>query len=178
MEFNENKAVAQLSELLALEMGKSADTARQIKTAAILHDCGKTMIPTAILNKHGKLTAEEFEVMKRHTKFGAEILSSLQGTLGEMATRIALYHHEWHNPSFGGYWGVPTYILPDYVSIVSICDVFTALCSRRCYKAAWPPKKALDYIKQQAGTQFSEKLVEVFIPMILKDSRVPAIFYQ
>jgi putative nucleotidyltransferase with HDIG domain len=175
---NENKAVARLSELLALEMGVSPAKARQIKSAAALHDIGKQRIPPYVLNKPGKLDAHEFEIIKNHTKLGVEMLSSIQGALGEMATMTALYHHEWHNPSFGGYWGVPTGYLPDYVSIVSICDVAVALVSKRSYKEPWPPVEVLAYIQNQAGTQFSEELVGVFIPLILNDSRVPAIFYS
>jgi len=175
---NENKAVARLSELMALEMGVCPARARQIKNAAALHDIGKQRIPLYILDKPGKLDAHEFEIMKTHTKLGVEMLSSIQGALGEMATMTALYHHEWQNPSLGGYWGVPMYYLPDYVGIVSICDVFTALVARRVYKEPWPPQEALSYIEQQAGTQFSEELAEVFLRLIQNDNRVPAIFTQ
>ena len=174
---NENKAVAALSELMALEMGICPATARQIRTAAALHDVGKQKIPESILNKPGKLNAHEFEIMKTHTKLGAETLISIQGTLGEMVRAAAYLHHEWHDPSFGGYWGISTSYLPGYISIISICDVFTALMAKRCYKEPWPPEKAIAYIQQKAGTQFSNELVGVFIPLIRNDNRVPAIFY-
>ena len=174
--FNENKAVALLSELLAHRMGICPTTARHIRTAAILHDLGKLRIPDSILNKPGKLDPQEFEIMKTHTTHGAAMLSSIQGVLGEYVTTTALYHHEWHDPSLGGYWGYPLHSLPDYVGIISICDVFTALVSRRAFKEPWPLGDALAYIQNQAGTQFSNELVEVFTSLVRNDSRVPAIF--
>jgi putative two-component system response regulator len=172
--FNENKTVAQLSELLALERGYSPAKARQIRNAAALHDIGKQQIPESILNKPGKLTAREFEIMKEHTKLGAAMVSGIQGEIGEMATLICLYHHEYQNGQ--GYWSVPAYYLPDYVPIVSISDMFTALVVKRVYKDAWPPEDALAYIQGKAGNQFAAVLVEVFINLIRSDSRVKDIF--
>ena len=175
-DFNENKTVGRLSELLALKRGYDPAKAKQLKTAAVLHDIGKAGVPASILNKPDKLTTQEFEIMKTHTKLGVEMLASVQGDLGDLAKMICLFHHEWHNPLFGGYWGVSTYFLPDYISIVSVCDVFTALLERRVYKEPWPPKDAVDYIEKQAGTQFCPELVKDFILMIRDDSRVPALF--
>jgi HD-GYP domain-containing protein (c-di-GMP phosphodiesterase class II) len=174
--FNENKAVGQLSELLALTRGYCPAKAKQIGVAAVLHDVGKQKIPASILNKPGKLTEHEFEIVKTHTLRSAKMVSNIQGELGEMTALVCLYHHEWQ--SGGGYWKVPAYYLPEYVSLVSISDVFTALVSRRAYKDAWPPDEALAFIQQQAGTQFTAVLVEVFTNMIRNDSRVPAIFAE
>jgi len=172
--FNEDKAAARLAEIVALECGVHPVIAGQIRVAAILHDVGKQKIPDSILNKPGKLTGQEFEVVKTHTRLGAEMLSSIQGGLGEMARQIALWHHEWW--SGDGYWHKLTDELPAYVSIVAIADVFTALVCERVYKTAWPPSEALAYINSQAGTQFSPALVGVFIPLARSDSRVQALF--
>ena len=166
--------MARLSEIVALETGISPEKARQIRTAAALHDIGKQKIPESILNKPGKLSAGEFEVMKTHTLLGAEMLTAMKGALGAMAVKIALFHHEFWDGN--GYWGVPVSCLPDFVGITSICDVFTALTAVRCYKAAWPPEDALVYIQNQAGTQFSGELVGVFLPLVRNDSRVADIF--
>jgi putative two-component system response regulator len=173
-EFNENIAVGQLSELLALERGYTPEKARQIKNAAVLHDIGKLKIPESILNKPGKLNDQEYEIIKKHTKYGAEMVSSIKGELGEITGIICLNHHEWHNG--GGYWGIPAFHLPMYVPIVSISDVFTALIAKRSYKDAWPPDEALAYVQNQAGTQFLDELVDAFSYLILNDDRVPAIF--
>jgi putative two-component system response regulator len=173
--FNENRAVGQLSELMALERGYTPAEAKQIKAAAILHDIGKQKIDRQILDKPGKLTAQEFAVVKNHTKIGAKMLTCVKGSLGEMARHICEYHHEFENGK--GYWGVPASLLPDYVMFVSIADVYTALVSERSYKEAWTQEDALSYIQGKAGTQFKAVLVDVFSRLIRHDSRVPAIFY-
>ena len=171
---SENKAVGLLSELLALKCGYSPAEARQIRIAAALHDCGKSCIPNNILSKPGKLTEQEFEIMKQHTKIGFEMLKSLQGELGVKARNIVLNHHErWDGQ---GYWGIQAHTLPQYVSIVSICDVLTALLYKRVYKPSWPPEEALAYIKSQAGKQFCPELTDVFISLVRDDKRVAAIF--
>jgi putative two-component system response regulator len=173
--FREEKAVARLAEIVALECGTSPAAARQVRTAASLHDIGKLKIPGSIINKPGKLTAREFEVIKTHTVLGAEMLGSFQGKLGEMARVTAMYHHEWYDGS-QSYWGKRAAVLPFYVQIAAICDVFTALLYRRPYKRPWPPEEALAYIQNKAGTQFSPALTDIFLPLARNDDRVWAIF--
>jgi putative two-component system response regulator len=170
----ENKAVGRLTEIIALEHGYSPAKARQIKTAAALHDIGKQKIPKSILLKPSELNAQEMEIMKNHTRLGVEMLASFQNDLSDIAKMVCLFHHEWHNPSVGGYWGVSSYYLPDYVSFVSIADVYVSCCSERCYKPAWKPQDALNHIEKQAGTQFRPELVKMFTSLIRNDSRVPA----
>jgi putative two-component system response regulator len=173
---SENWTVGILSELLARECGYNSITARQIRMAAVLHDCGKKYIPKEILEKPGKLTLAEFEIMKSHTKLGAELLSSLCGELGKYAQDVALWHHE--HIDGGGYWGLRSHAIPKYVKIVSLCDVLAALLFSRRYKPAWPPEDALAFIQKQAGTQFCPELVKDFILLIRTDNRVPAIFSE
>ena len=170
----ENALIGILSELLAIECGYSPKEARQIRIAAVLHDVGKKFIPEHIKNKPDKLNAAEYEIMKTHTKLGAEMLSSLCGDLGEMARTIAMYHHEvWQDG--GGYWGVPSYTLPHYVGIVSICDVFVALIStERLYKEPWSKEDAIKFIKSQAGTKFCPILADIFVSMIRSNGNMPA----
>lgn len=166
--------VGQLTEIVTLECGVHPAVAKQVRVAATLHDVGKQKIPVSILNKPGKLDAREFEIIKTHTVLGAEALTSVKGELGEMARACCLFHHEWWNGF--GYCGRKTDELPFYVAAVAISDVFVALVCERPYKTAWPPQEALDYIQNQAGTQFSPALVEMFIALILNDNRVPALF--
>ncbi len=169
---NEEKAVANLSEALALELGISPKAARLIRNASVFHDIGKDKLPHKILNKPGPLDEQEFEIVKTHTVIGAEMLRSLQGDLGEMARLIARYHHEYYDG--GGYWGVHMGNLPGYVAIVSIADVYIALTSERVYKHAWPQGDALEYIKSKAGTQFKLSLVDAFVSLITQDCGIPA----
>ena len=158
---NENQAVARLSESFALSLGYPPYQARQIHNAAALHDIGKVLIPSSILNKSGKLTPDEFEIVKLHTKLGAQLLSGVPGTFGKLARQVCALHHEWENGK--GYWGIPLGRLPRYISIIAIVDVWVALLSTRPYKAPWPPEEAIEYLRGQVGTQFCPKLVDEFI---------------
>ena len=174
--FEENKTVARLAEITALNQGYSPAKSKQIRIAAALHDIGKQKISGEILNKPGKLNKREFEIIKTHTIIGEKMLESIQGDIGDMARHICCYHHEWRNGK--GYWGVPSDYLPRYVEIVAVCDVFTALLYKRIYKPAWPPEEALQYIQNQAGTQFCPELARDFITLVRTDSRVSAIFAE
>ncbi len=129
-----------------------------------MHDIGKQKIPEVLLNKPGPLTAAQFEVVKTHTKLGAEMLANIPGELGEAVRAVCLYHHEWHNGA--GYWGKAAGEVPAYVPIVAIADVFTALISARPYKKPWTRLAALRFIHQQAGTQFSRELAQDFVALI------------
>jgi putative two-component system response regulator len=174
--FSEEKAVGRLAGILALECGASSAEAKRIQTAAALHDVGKQKIDPAILNKPGKLTAREFEIIKTHTTIGAEMLRSIQCELGETARLIARYHHErWDG---NGYWGKSPYELPYYLQYVTIADIFTALLSKRPYKRAFPPDKTLTYIQSQSGKMFNPLLTDVFIPLARNDARIKSIFEE
>jgi len=163
-----------LTEIIALERGYTPAKARMIRNAAALHDIGKQKIDSRILNKQGKLTHKEFEIMKNHTWLGAKMLESIKGEQGELTRLCCYFHHEWYNGR--GYWNVPANFLPEFISFVSIADVYTALVVERSYKSALPQDEALKYIQNQAGTQFCPELVSDFIWLIRNDKRVPAIF--
>ena len=153
-----------LAEKLALACGENAITARQIGRAAALHDVGKILVPSHIVQKPGRLTSREFEVMKTHTTWGALLLSGLKGSFGVLAREIALFHHErW---SGDGYYKIPAAKLPLSVQMVSICDVYVSLVSPRPYKNAWPQSKAARYIRAQAGTQFNPVLADIFLSLM------------
>ena len=134
--------------------------------AAPLHDIGKIHIPDAVLNKPGKLTEEEFEVMKTHTMAGEELLTHAKAELGEskylnMAVEMAAYHHEWWNGK--GYpYGIRGEEIPLCARIMAVADVFDALTSKRCYKNAMPVEKAYAIIKEESGTHFDPAVVEAF----------------
>jgi len=174
--FNEEKAVARIAEIIVLEYGVAPAEARRIRTAASLHDIGKQKIPKSILEKPGKLTEQEFEIVKTHTTLGVEMLGSFQGELGEMARVTALYHHERYDGH--GYWGKPISELPVYVAATAIADVFVALVCARPYKRPWPPLEAIEYIHNNAGTQFDPALAAVFLPLIQGDSRIRSLFEE
>lgn len=134
--------------------------------AAPLHDIGKIHIPDAVLNKPGKLTEEEFEVMKTHSLAGEELLTHAKAELGEsgylnMAVEMAAYHHEWWNGK--GYpYGISGEEIPLCARIMAVADVFDALTSKRCYKNAMPLEKAYAIIREESGTHFDPAVVDAF----------------
>lgn len=134
--------------------------------AAPLHDIGKIHIPDAVLNKPGKLTEEEFEIMKTHTTAGEELLTHAKAELGESgylntAVEMAAYHHEWWNGK--GYpYGISGEEIPLCARIMAVADVFDALTSKRCYKNAMPLEKACAIIREESGTHFDPAVVEAF----------------
>ncbi|MCM1256770.1 MAG: HD domain-containing protein [Roseburia sp.] len=138
--------------------------------AAPLHDIGKIHIPDAVLNKPGKLTEEEFEVMKTHTTAGEELLTHAKTELGESgylntAVEMAAYHHEWWNGK--GYpYGISGGEIPLCARVMAVADVFDALTSKRCYKNAMPLEKAYAIIKEESGTHFDPAVVEAFFAAV------------
>lgn len=178
MSIPENQLVARLAAHTAQSLGTPPATVKQIRIAAALHDIGKRKIPHSILLKPGPLTPGEFEIMKTHTTLGAEMITATDsGGLNDMVRTVCLYHHEWHDGT-GSYWGKRSDELPFFVPIVSICDVFVALTAARCYKAAWPPDEALDYICGKSGTQFDPVLADAFVWLVLHDPKVKKLFFS
>jgi putative two-component system response regulator len=116
------------------------------------------------LLKPGKLTADEYESIKSHTRIGAKILSGDRFPLLKMAEQIALYHHERWDGS--GYDGLKGEAIPLAARIVSICDVFDVIIHARPYKAAQSVEEAMLEIGRQRGLQFDPTLTDAFLKML------------
>lgn len=135
--------------------------------AAPLHDIGKIHIPDAVLNKPGRLSDDEFAVMKTHTTAGEELLKRAKEELGESgylntAVEMAAYHHEWWNGR--GYpYGISGEEIPLCARIMAVADVFDALTSKRCYKDAMPVEKAYAIIREESGTHFDPVVAIAFL---------------
>ncbi|MFD0672157.1 DUF3369 domain-containing protein [Cohnella sp. GCM10027633] len=155
------KRVAEYSKLLALKYGISEDEAEIVRLASSMHDVGKVAVPDAILNKPGKLTAEEFDIIKNHTNHGYAMLNHSKRDIIQTAAIIAYQHHE----KFDG-TGYPNGLagkdIHIYGRIAAIADVFDALGSDRVYKKAWPLEQILDYFKEESGRHFDPTLVDIF----------------
>lgn len=149
------------SALLAHAVGLPPDQVELIRRAAPLHDVGKIGIPDAILRKPGKLTPEEFEIIKTHTSIGAQILSGSRSRLLQMAEEIALTHHErWDGT---GYAGLVRDKIPFAGRIVALADVFDALTNDRVYRKAFALEEALAEIERQRGRHFDPELTDAFL---------------
>jgi putative two-component system response regulator len=158
------RRVGQMSAQIARALGLPVGEVDLIQRAAPLHDVGKIAIPDAILLKPGRLTPDEFEIMKTHTTRGAEMLSGGRFPLLQRAEEIALTHHERWDGS--GHIGLRGEVIPLAGRIVTVADVFDALTSERPYKNAWPRAAAIDEIMDQSGRQFDPAVVEAFLKVI------------
>jgi putative two-component system response regulator len=146
------------SRLLALASGFSESAANDLLHASPMHDVGKIGIPDEILTKPGKLTAEEFEVMKQHPLIGAEILGDSSARLIRLARSVALTHHEkWDGSGYPH--GLSGEEIPIEGRIVALADVFDALTSKRPYKEPWTLERTLTHIREQSGRHFDPTLV-------------------
>jgi len=156
---NHVKRVAEYSKVLALKYGLSPSESELIKMASPMHDIGKVSIPDEVLKKPGKLTDEEFEIIKAHSQTGFDLLKNSNRQILQSAAIIAHQHHEkWNGKGYPQ--GEEIHI---YGRITAIADVFDALASDRCYKKAWELDRVINLFKEERGIQFDPKIVEVFL---------------
>ena len=146
-----------------------------LRLAAMLHDVGKVGISDTILKKPGKLTEEEFFIMKSHTLTGVQLFENSTSDLDHMSAEISLNHHErWNGTGYPGKnavmkqgtlcygEGKKREEIPLSGRIVSLADVYDALSSARCYKEAWTEERVLEFIRGASGKDFDPELVEAF----------------
>ena len=158
------------SVILGRAAGLTEEECQLLQQAMPMHDIGKIGIPDNILLKPAGLNNEEWEVMKRHTVMGAQILSGSQSPLLQMAEQIALTHHErWDGT------GYPNKLSGEDIPLVgricAVCDIFDALTSARPYKDAWPVEDALNHLQELRGNHLDPGLVDLFegmLPVILE----------
>lgn len=155
--------------ILAHWLGYSNEAADELLHAAPMHDIGKIGIPDHILQKPGKLSAQEWEIMRTHTLIGARIIGQHSHGLLKLAHTIALYHHEKWDGS-----GYPNQIAGEEIPLVgriaAVADVFDALTAERPYKKAWSVDEALALFEEQKGKHFDPRIVELLfenLPKIL-----------
>ncbi|MDD3342051.1 MAG: HD domain-containing protein [Sulfurospirillaceae bacterium] len=158
---NHVKRVAEYSKMLALYYGLDEQEAYMLKLASPMHDIGKIGIPDSVLNKPGRFTDEEREIMNTHSMLGYDMLKHSQRPLLKMAAIVAKEHHERYDGN--GYpdkkRGEEIHI---YGRITALADVFDALGSARIYKPAWEDAKIFALFKEERGRQFDPKLVDLF----------------
>lgn len=158
---NHVKRVAEYSKILAIGMGMSQEEAELLKMASPMHDIGKVGIPDDVLKKPGKLTDEEFDIMKSHAAVGYEMLKNSSRKILTAAATVAYEHHEkWNGRGYPrGLSGEDIHV---YGRITAIADVFDALGSDRVYKKAWELERILNLFKEERGEHFDPRLVDVF----------------
>lgn len=156
------KRVSEFSYLLAKYAGIDEREAERIRRSSPLHDLGKVAIPDSILHKPGKLSNEEWEVMKGHASLGYDILSRSKKPIVKMAAEICLAHHEkWDGSGYPK--GISGEDIPIASRITAIADVFDSLGSKRCYKDVWPKEEIYREIQAQGGKHFDPELVDIVL---------------
>jgi len=159
---NHVRRVAEYSRLLALKYGLNAQEANKIAMASPMHDIGKVGIPDAILHKPGKLTDEEWEIMKTHAMLGYAVLQHSKRPILQASAIIAKEHHEKYDGT--GYpLGLSGEAIHLYARIVAIADVFDALSHDRCYKKAWEDADVFAFFEKERGAHFDPQLVDMFL---------------
>jgi putative two-component system response regulator len=158
------RRVGRTSALIARALGLGDNRVELIRQAAPLHDVGKIGVSDRILLKPGKLTTEEFTLMKTHVTIGGSILSRSRSLLLQMAEQIACTHHEWWDGS-GYMCGLRGTAIPIVGRIVAVADVFDALTHERPYKEAWPLERAVAEILNLSDRQFDPQVVEAFLTL-------------
>lgn len=155
------KRVSEYSRVLAKKLGMSEEEVEAVRIASTMHDVGKLLIPSEILEKPGKLTDEEYAAIKTHTTMGGQLLENVEGEEMQLSRTIALQHHERYDGR-----GYPAQMRGDDISlegrIVAVADVYDALTSRRSYKEAWKEEDAYREILRGRGTQFDPRVVDAF----------------
>lgn len=164
---NHVKRVAEYSKLFALYYGLDYEEAELIKQASPMHDIGKVAIPDSILNKPGRLDEEERRIMDTHAQLGYEMLAHSTRPLLQMAATVAHEHHEkWDGSGYPrGLKGEEIHIAG---RITALADVFDALGSERCYKAAWDDAEIFALFRKESGRHFEPKLIDIFFQHVDK----------
>lgn len=154
--------VAEYTRILALAYGLSELDANLFKQASPMHDIGKIGIPDSILLKPGKLTEEEFAIMKQHTTIGYMLLKASDRRMLTTAADIAHTHHE-HWDGNGYPRGLKGEEIPIEGRITAIADVFDALSQERVYKKPWPTDEIVEFFRQKRGKMFDPVLVDLLL---------------
>lgn len=162
-----SQRVTEMTLRLARALGMNEEKLVHIRRGALLHDIGKLGVPDSILLKAGPLTAEEWEIMRRHPQYAYEMLSSIAYL--QPALDIPYCHHEkWDGTGYPR--GLKGEQIPLAARIFAVVDVWDALSSDRPYRPAWPQEKVRAYLKEEAGKHFDPSIVEVFLKILEEEN--------
>lgn len=158
------RGVVALSLEVADELGLDPRERHNVELAALLHDIGKIVIPTEIINRPGPLDEREWELMKTHTVEGQRMLDRVGGPLADIGRIVRASHERWDG---GGYPdGLHGETIPREAAVVAACDAFNAMTTDRSYRSARSPQAALDELRANAGDQFAPDVVEAIVRVV------------
>ncbi|MGH2661751.1 MAG: HD-GYP domain-containing protein [Actinomycetota bacterium] len=152
--------VAHNAYAVAVALELDGETAQAVYWSGLLHDLGKIAIPERIMQKPGRLTAAEMEVMRRHANIGADLLLSVSADLEQIADAVRSHHERWDGSGYPR--GLAGEAIPFTGRILSVVDVFEALTCERPYRRACEPQEVLALLRREAGIRFDPRLVALF----------------
>jgi len=155
-----SEAVVTLAGAVARGLGLDDDEVHRVQAAALLHDIGKVAVPDEVLNKPGKLTEEEWKLMRDHTVIGERILRAIPG-LGNVARIVRHEHERWDGNGYPD--GIAGTEIPIGARIILACDAYHAMVSDRPYRQGMPHDKAMEELTANAGTQFDPDVVSILV---------------
>jgi diguanylate cyclase (GGDEF)-like protein/putative nucleotidyltransferase with HDIG domain len=158
-----SKRVSEYSVAIALELGMDEKEVDNLRSIALLHDIGKIGVPDAVLNKPGKLTNEEYQLMKRHTVIGAEILKDI-GMLPGIDVGAKYHHERWDGKGYPN--GLAGEDIPYIARIIAVADAYDAMTSNRIYRKHLDENTVLNEIKNGVGSQFAPEPANALIELI------------
>ncbi|ABR31048.1 phosphohydrolase [Thermosipho melanesiensis] len=161
--------VAELSQKIAKKLRLSPQEVSDAYWTGLVHDIGKIAVPTNILNKEGKLTSEEYEIIKKHPIYGFEFLSTSE-TLKNIATYVYHHHEKWNGSGYPG--GLKGEMIPMISRIISVADSWDAMTSKRAYRDALTYESSLQEIINNSGKQFDPKVVKAFISVLEEEENI------
>ncbi|MEN6589833.1 MAG: HD-GYP domain-containing protein [Fervidobacterium sp.] len=158
-----SKNVATIASLIAEKLGLNDELIRKTYWAALVHDVGKIVVPSSILNKESKLTIEEFEVIKKHPVYGHDFLST-SPELRDLARYVFHHHERWDGKGYPA--GISGEEIPLISRIIMVADSWDAMRSDRPYRKGLSKEKAMEEILKHSGAQFDPNIAKVFIKML------------
>lgn len=159
------RRVAKNARVLGRALGLSAEELDLLRWSALLHDIGKIAVPEYILMKNGRLSEGEYDEIRRHPSYGADLLVSVSQSYRPIADVVRAHHERWDG--LGYPLGYRASEIPQLARIIAIVDVFEALTSERPYRSPMPVAQALKYVMNGAGTQFDPAIVPVFEELVV-----------
>ncbi|MEE0930526.1 MAG: HD domain-containing protein [Acutalibacteraceae bacterium] len=159
-QYTHSKRVSILCVLIGFKLGLSLEQLNELDTIGLYHDIGKIKIPIEILGKKGKLTQQEYTLIKLHSLYSSMLIKNESKTIRE----AVLYHHE--NLDGSGYFHIKGDHLNIYQRILHVADVYEALTAERCYKKPWSKEEAYQYMADHIDTMFDKQIVETLKDII------------
>ncbi|PKN04727.1 MAG: hypothetical protein CVU74_05410, partial [Deltaproteobacteria bacterium HGW-Deltaproteobacteria-9] len=154
-----SERVTRFTEAIGRGLCLNDDQMRVLSISAILHDIGKIAVPEQILDKPAKLTAEEFDIVRKHPHAGADIISSIP-SYDAILTGIMYHHERWDGTGYPE--GLQGEDIPLFARIICVADVYDALTADRPYRKAWSSNQTMQFLEEEKGKMFDPELVDVF----------------